>query len=361
VEKEQWNKEEYQKSKAYTKKRNWNAKGKASAGINLGIVKANVGGGGGGGGSSTKKKSSKLARTSFAKSTAKAVSESSSKSSSKREVEVNTSQETTKETRYEKSIERVIENINLSRTLNFVFRQLNQEFITVFHLENVRIAYSDGTVSTDLSGQGIDGLNYREVPLWKLDELLEDVIVEEHRNDVRDRIQQELENVFDYEGKPHSIVSEENIEDPDGNVVDTYLRIDKGKPHEYHDPRVDPDTEPDQQPLRVPGVILEVDRNQMRTDGVIVEALLGKGEALDAYSQGLQAADVRFEQLDNEEKRAAIKRKELARNLVQGGDSQDVERYRNLFGTSEEAQYDEEVDIGADSDSGDTSSDTVGS
>lgn len=342
ISKEQWNKEEYQQSKAYTKKRNINSSTEGGVGINLGIVKADTGGERSRSASETSKGSSKLARSSFAKNTMNAVSESSSKASSKREVEVNTSQETTTETRREKSVDRVIENINLSRTLNFVFRQLNQEFITIFHLENVRVAYSDGTVDTDPSGKNIDGLNYREVPLWKLDELLSDVIEEEHRQDVKDHIKQELQNIIGYDGETYSIVEEDEI------AGQPYLHIDKGEPHEYTDPRVDPDVEEDQQPIRVPGVILEVDRNTMRTDGVIVEALLGKGEALDAYSQGLQSAEVRSEQLKNAEKQARVKRQKLARKLVENGDEDEVERYNKLFGLDEE-QFEVDLDIGADS------------
>jgi hypothetical protein len=337
ISRQQWNKQAYQQSKAYTKKRRATSSSGGGTGFNLGIVK-----GSGGQSDSVEETSvvsgaSKRARASFAKSTMNAVRESSSRASSKREVDVNTSREATQETRYEKSVEREIENVNLSRTLNFVFRQLNQEFITVFHLENVRVAYADGTVSTDISGQEIDGLSYREVPLWKLDELLSEVIVEERRDDVRTLIRRELENIVGYDGKSYSIVSEEEIETADGETVDTYLRVDKGDPHEYRDPRVDPEAEPDRQPLRVPGVILDVDRNRLRTDGVIVEALLGKGEALGAYSQGLQAANVKARQLENEERQALIDRRTLANSLVADGSEREVERYQRLFDSDDES------------------------
>ena len=42
------------------------------------------------------------------------------------------------------AIEREIENINLSRTLNFVFRQMNQKFVTMLHLTDVRVAFFNG-------------------------------------------------------------------------------------------------------------------------------------------------------------------------------------------------------------------------
>lgn len=278
-----------------------------------------------------------------------AVSESSSKASSHREVEVNTSQETSEESGYEKTTERDIENVNLSRTLNFVFRQLNQEFITVFHLEDVRVAYASGAVSTTPSGQGIDGLEYREVPLWKLDDLLSDVIVEEHRETVRDLIDQELRNVMDHDGDGHSIVEEEEIEDTNGEVVDTYLQVEPGI-HEYTDPRVAPSAEADQQPIRVPGVILDVDRNRMRTDGVIVEALLGKGEALDEYSSGIQHADLSEQRLENDRLEAEIDQQELAAEIVESGNQGAAERYATVFDRDED---DVEVDVGVSDESSD--------
>jgi hypothetical protein len=41
----------------------------------------------------------------------------------------------------------------------------------------------------------------------------------------------------------------------------------------------------------VPGIILEVNKNTLRTDSLIVDALLGQGEALDCYSMKVQEAD----------------------------------------------------------------------
>lgn len=352
---EQWNKEEYAQSKSWTKASKWSVSGEysnsANAGVNLGIAK--IGGesslsvSGGVSGSTERSRTSNVAREAFAKNTMNAVSESSAEASSHREVEVNTSQETSEEAGFERTIERHLENINLSRTLNFVFRQLNQEYITVFHLEDVRLAFVNGAVKPSPAGNGIDGLEYREVPLWKLDELVADVIEEDHHEEVRRLIRRELENVVGHDGETHSIVSEGEIVDTQGEVARRYLHIDKGEPDEYVDPRLDPEVNPDRKPIRVPGVILDVEHNVMRTDGVIVEALLGKGEALDGYSKGLQAADVELQRLGNDQKRAALERAALARELVEQGDAEDVDRYVRLFG-SDGDQLDLDVVIGGD-------------
>lgn len=349
IEREQWDKESYQQSKSFTKTSQHSTSGGVNAGVNLGFVKFGANVEHSSSRSASVSKSSNVARSSFSRSAMNAVSESSSKASSHREVEVNTSQETTEETGYEKTTERSIENVNLSRTLNFVFRQLNQEFITVFHLEDVRVAYTSGAVSTTPSGQGIDGLEYREVPLWKLDELLADVIVEEHRGTVRDLIDQELRSVVDHDGDAHSIVEEEEIEDTNGQVVDTYLQIDAGT-HEYTDPRVAPGAEADQQPIRVPGVILDVDRNRMRTDGVIVEALLGKGEALDDYMAGIQHAELAEQRLENDRLEAEIEQQQLAAEVAKTGNASDAQRYATVFDLDEDVA---DVDVGLSDESRD--------
>lgn len=84
------------------------------------------------------------AREEAVKNVSKAVEKHTSKASAKREVEINTSFEVSEKEGEERSVEREIENINLSRTLNFVFRQMNQAFISFLHLTDIRVGYFDG-------------------------------------------------------------------------------------------------------------------------------------------------------------------------------------------------------------------------
>jgi hypothetical protein len=60
--------------------------------------------------------------------------------SAKRDVQVNNDYTSKVETGEETSIEREIQNINVGRTLNFAFRQMNQEFVSILHLVDVRLA-----------------------------------------------------------------------------------------------------------------------------------------------------------------------------------------------------------------------------
>jgi hypothetical protein len=61
-----------------------------------------------------------------------------------REVEVNTETSSIEISETEQTIVRELENINKSRVLNFVFRQLLQEFITITYLEDVSIMFTNG-------------------------------------------------------------------------------------------------------------------------------------------------------------------------------------------------------------------------
>ena len=52
-------------------------------------------------------------------------------------------------------------------------------------------------------------------------------------------------------------------------------------------------------PIHINGVILNVQRNTLRTDSVIADALMGQGEALDCFNQQAQNAIAVGENLKN--------------------------------------------------------------
>lgn len=106
------------------------------------------------------------AREEFAKNVSSATQKHSAKASAKRDVQVNTSFEVTTSEQEETAIERELSNINLSRTLNFVFRQMNQEFHSVLHLVDVRVGFFNGYAESR-----------KEVSLPQLDSLLDTYVV----------------------------------------------------------------------------------------------------------------------------------------------------------------------------------------
>jgi len=105
----------------------------AEANASWGWGSASVSGGVSGGTNAT--------REEFAKNVSNATQKHASSASAKRDVQINTNSEVSAESGEETSITREIQNINVSRTLNFTFRQMNQEFVTLLHLVDVRVAF----------------------------------------------------------------------------------------------------------------------------------------------------------------------------------------------------------------------------
>jgi hypothetical protein len=244
-----------------------------------------------------------------------ATQKHSSEASAKRDVQVNTNYEATTETGYEQTIERQIENINVGRTLNFVFRQMNQEFITIFHLVDVRIGFFNGFGESKI-----------EVPVHELDSLLDEVMVPDaaKKKAVRGAIVTELQNIFDYQDNPQSIIEERNVAGDAGQPPLSYLRVRKDFTMTYK-------RHPDDPGIQVPGIILDARTYVMRTDGVIVEALLGQGNALDPYSLGLQIEAVRQKKLENDQAELDGSREKLGQKIVADRDADEGKVYREVF------------------------------
>jgi hypothetical protein len=241
----------------------------ASASASWGWGKAKVSGGVEGGTHS--------AREEFAKNVSNATQKHATKASAKRDVQINTSYEVKEEIGEETSIERQLKNINLSRTLNLIFRQMNQEFISILHLVDVRIAFFNGFAESK-----------REVPLPELDSLIDEVIVVDaaKRQEVHDFIVRQLQTIFDYKDEPQTFIEEKILKDAGGTELARYLSVKKDLISTYQD-----DIHPEIK-IKVPGIILSVVKSVLRTEGVMVEAVLGTGDALDTYATRLQELEV---------------------------------------------------------------------
>jgi hypothetical protein len=244
---------------------------------------------------------SNSAREEFSKNVTNALHKHASKSSSKRDVQVNTSFEVKEQEGEETSIEREIQNLNVSRTLNFVFRQMNQAFISVVHLVDVRVGFFNGFSETR-----------EEVALPDLDGLLGRVIVDEPRRKiVKAAILDQVQTIMDYRGRPQALVETVELTDATGKPVagSSYLRVKRDVTSTHTDPVTGAH-------ITVPGIIVATDTNTLRTDGVIVEALLGHGESLDDYSKRLQQETIRAKEIENEIAAAKLRReREIARIL----------------------------------------------
>ncbi|WP_153799685.1 hypothetical protein [Foetidibacter luteolus] len=126
-------------------------------------------------------------REEFAKNVQNATSKNANKASTKRESQINTSSESSISSGQESDIVREIENINVSRTVNFIFRQMNQEYITILHMTDIRVGFFNGeSGSVDI------------YTLPELDDLLEKYILLDKREVVRKYISNEISSILDY-------------------------------------------------------------------------------------------------------------------------------------------------------------------
>lgn len=270
------------------------------------------------------------AREEFAKNITNAVQKHAASASSKRDVQINTSYETKSTTSEENSIVRDIQNINVSRTLNFVFRQMNQEFITLLHLTDVRIGFFE------LKSVIVDGVEdevpvYREATLPQLDALLMDVIVPEKHAEVRAAILHQLMHIFDYQDRHHCFVEDVVMKDAQGNDIpySNYLRVKKDYQSQY--------TDVSGNHITVNGIIIAANKHVLRTEGVVVEAILGQGNALDDYSENLQKEAIQAKKLSNDLLIKQIKRESLAQQIVTDVRSDRADVYAKVFAAPAEA------------------------
>ncbi|NIG54643.1 hypothetical protein [Chitinophaga sp. Cy-1792] len=270
-------------------------------------------------------------RENMTKQVSNSVTKHSEKASSKRDVNIDTSYENKTETGEETSIEREIENINVSRTLNFVFRQMNQEFLTLFHLIDAKISYSSG-----LPG------GYEEIAISSLGtpenigEFLKSKLTNSSfARDILSAIVNHLCFVSDYNGNFQSFLTRvtktiDNPVIPSDKLKLDYIGADKKlfiSPDEIdlNNPPPNVYVSPDKKLVKVvTGIIVSAQTTVMRTEGIMVEALLGQGDALDTYSHGLQDEKVREKKLNND-------KIELANNLISNNETDKGKLFEQVY------------------------------
>jgi len=311
--------------KSYDKK-----EGSGGAKVLWGLVEAS---GSGGSESSSEKQGewgTRSAREEFASTVSNALFKHSSRASAKRDVEINTSSEskssTTSEEGSEQVIERELENVNVSRTLNLVFRQMVQEFISVIHLTDVKLALYD-----ESSGP------YAQYSVHELDKFLDAYFVEDDdtRNAIRESIIRELFFIFNYRDEPKQFLEQVTLDFPTDEIVGleislpeniSYLRVNKSLKERLTDREF----------IEVQGVVLKENVITMRTEGVVVDGFLGKGGdpesgLLDSYSSSLQTQTIRELLLRNNLMEAEVEKMTLARTIVSDGDADKGHIFRNVY------------------------------
>ncbi len=218
-----------------------------------------------------------------------AVSHHVQTADTQRQVEISSDVTSTAVSEEEQTVTRTLENINKSRVLNFVFRQLLQEFFTITYLYDVSFVYSNGYDTSQRTGT-----------LASLKNFLRQVLdTEDDIDAVRDMIYLELCNLTDYTGTRTSFI--ERVEEEHANCINPKA---DGRKVSYVRKRHD--LNQTYKGKTVNGLILDVTHRVLRTPAVIVDAVLGQGPSLDCYHQKLQEAAVEGAYLANRKTEQAI-------------------------------------------------------
>lgn len=300
-------------------------------------------------------KSMKSSREAFAKNVMNTTEKHAQKSSAKREINIETSYERTEEEGEEIAVVRKIENLNVSRTLNFTFRQMNQQHHSILHLTDLKLAFFNGYPGSmkeyeldeinDLVKEyivnprdfesGTDDYNNAVEKYGQIIDILTILILEEYGEG----------KLLDYQGHPKTLVKEIVIPEgaqSDDDMLYKYLRVvnpeEENAISEYV---IREETEVHPKDIRyINGIIIGAKIISMKTDGVIVEALLGKANALDRYALDSRREKIREDVCKNDLKQAEINKIdigiEIIKKMIEGGQfDKAVEAYKEIFGLRE--------------------------
>jgi hypothetical protein len=262
--------------------------------------------------SHTSSKNSTASRAANTRALGRALEKHVQNSNSNREISVNQSSTSTTTTEIEETVVRELVNPNKSRVLNFVFRQLLQEYVTITYLSNIRIAFCNGYLES-----------FKVVDLEDIDTLLEEFINPNDIQGVRNEILKHYCKVFNYNSELKDFI--EKIEVNYGDCLEgvtgseTFWRI---KPDLKDSYSRDGGLE-----INVKGVILNVQTNTLRTPSVVADALLGQGEALDCFNTRLQDTAAMKAYIENA---AMLQQMEVIAKIDDSKDK--ASAYKKVFG-----------------------------
>jgi len=250
-------------------------------------------------------------RDEFAKNIWKAMTKHICRAASKRDISINT--ETTNKTELgeDELLAREISNPNMGRTVNYVFRQLNQEYVSFLHLTDIRLGFTNGFIR-------------KEFTLPEIDRMLDEYIFDEMRDEVRSIIINAILNTRDFEG--NSIRNR--------NIVKQVITADSPsslKTYQFNSSFVTDYKDEQGMECQIPGAILAVNRFIIPTDSVIADSLLGHGDILDTHIRGLQTEELRERVLNNDMKEKEIEKMNLAETIVKESATEKAKTFEEVF------------------------------
>jgi len=334
----------------------------AELSVNYGFVNADAKAGYSGG--------TTAAREQQARNVVNATRKHAVKASSQRDINITQTTDDKTDTGEESSVSRDIQNINVGATLNFVFRQLNQEYYSILHLVDVQLGYFDSAVGVSRftvaeleqlldrafgnappppapaptsptewndTWHGYFGADstpptYGDTGVAAVEwDAAWTTLAPTHwaiaRVTLRQRILAELLSIVDHEDATHPFIVQRTFSGTDFEGVpftSSYWRTRSDMTSTYTN-------RGSGFAVAVPGIILATTTNVMRTDGIIVDALLGRSPGLDTYSAGLQTQAVALQAAQNDLLHAQNRRLALARAVLDGKDAAQAEIFGTLF------------------------------
>jgi hypothetical protein len=283
-------------------------------------------------------------RNSMVKNLNRALEKHVNTSNSNRQIQVNTTTtETTTDTEETATVRELV-NINKSRVLNFVFRQLHQQYITVTYLSDIKIAYTNGYEA-----------DTRLVSLGELRGLLTSVLTPASIDEVERNILKNYCVVYGYDDKAVGFIENKTLYL--GTCVGTATNIASSQAPTTTSKTasgLDADVDVNPVPLahggivkfwrkkknivgtvpksdfgfeiKVPGVILSVTESTLKTSSVLAESILGQADALDCFNLKIQDAEAQKGYIDNTERLTRLQNEEWKARHDRAKQQQEIER-----------------------------------
>ncbi len=243
----------------------------------------------------------------------KALTKHVEESQAQRKVEVNNETSSTITEGEETSIVRELKNINLSRVLNFTFRQMNQEYIVITYIDDISLVYSNGYPETEEIAR-----------LQDMDEFLNKYIQDSGKlEELKNQIIMSVYNLRDYLGERQDCFIEKQDESEVPESLSGTI-----SPETYTYWGKDETFSQSYTTFSVPGIITQVERHILSTDSVVAEALLGQAEALDCYNIQLQNQGVLKTKTESLEKLQQLTKIEA---MSWESSDKDIEMYKAVY------------------------------
>ena len=266
----------------------------------------------------------------YSNSVSQSASDHAAQVNNSRRQSVDSSSSTSNASGTETTTVREISNANLRRVLNFVFRELNQTYETYVVLRDIRIAFYNGQPgSAEIVPLADLGSLLRKYVNPAAQEKLAMMILGlcAQRYDAFGDLVTMLEvgtnpDGITYQWAPAKLAGDGTIDfagDPLATDVRWRFRQgalsnDKDGGHTVH------------------GVIMDRTSVVLRTDNIVVEALLGQADALDPYASALQALDLLSREAQKEAREAETRQTTDALDLIAAqADNQKLDAWQKVF------------------------------